>query len=70
MHAVTAVCPKSTLNSTPTRSSLSGTASYETYIAGQKESGCVASRNEMKFSNILSLFQELNGTCRCFVYVS
>ena len=33
--------PQSTLNSTPSCSSLSGTASYETYIAGQEESGCV-----------------------------
>ena len=41
MHAVTAAYPQSTLNSTLTGSSLSSTASYETYVAGQEESGCV-----------------------------
>ena len=41
MHAVAAAYPQSTLNSTATYSSLSGTASYETYVAGQGESGCV-----------------------------
>ena len=32
---------KCTLNSIPTRSSLSGTVSYETYIAGHEESGFI-----------------------------
>ena len=35
--------PKSTLNSTPTCSSLSGTGSYETHIAGKEKYGCVGS---------------------------
>ena len=39
-HVVAAVYPQTTLNGTPTCSSLSGTASYETYVVGQKESGC------------------------------
>ena len=41
MHAVAAAYPQSTLNGTPTDSSLNGTASYETHLAGQEESGCV-----------------------------
>ena len=53
MHAEAAAYPQSILNGTLTRSSLSGTASYETYVAGQEESGCVGSR-----SSIL-------GACAC-----
>ena len=41
MHAVAAAYPQSTLNGTPTDSNLNGTASYETHLAGQEESGCV-----------------------------
>ena len=37
MHAVAAAYPQSTLNGTPTDSSLNGTASYETHLAGQEE---------------------------------
>ena len=33
--------PHTTLNGTPTSNSLSGTALYEVYVAGQGESGCV-----------------------------
>ena len=40
VHAMAAAYPQSTLNSTPTGSSLSGTSSYETYVAFQEESGC------------------------------
>ena len=41
VHAAATAYPKSTLIGTPTCSSLSGTASYETHIAGKEESGCV-----------------------------
>ena len=41
VHEVLAAYPQSTLIGTPTCSSLSGTTSYETYIAHQEESGCV-----------------------------
>ena len=41
MRAVAVAYPQSTLNDAPTCSSLSGTASYETYVAGQEESGYV-----------------------------
>ena len=41
VHAVAAAYPQSILNGTPTCSSHSDTASYETYVAGQEESGCV-----------------------------
>ena len=41
VYAIAAVYPQSTLNDTPSCSSLGGTASYETYIAGQKGSRCV-----------------------------
>ena len=40
MHAVAAVYPQQ--YSKLTGSSLGGTASYETYTAGQEESGCVS----------------------------
>ena len=39
MHAVAEEYPHSTLKGTPTGSS--GTALYETSVAGQEESGCV-----------------------------
>ena len=42
-HAVAAKYPHSTLHSILTCSSLSGTALYETHVAGQEESGCVLS---------------------------
>ena len=41
MHTVAAEYPYGTLSSTLTRSSHSGAALYETYVAGQEESGCV-----------------------------
>ena len=41
MHAVAAAYGHSTLKGTPTCSSLSGTVLCETFVAGQKESGCV-----------------------------
>ena len=41
VHALAAAYPQSTLNGTPTCSILNGTVSYETYVAGQEESGCV-----------------------------
>ena len=34
--------PQSTLKDTPPCRSHSGSASYETYVAGQEDSGCVA----------------------------
>ena len=34
-----------TLKGTPNCSNLSGTASYETYVASQKESGCVDAKH-------------------------
>ena len=42
VHAVAAMYLQSTLNGIPTCSSLSGTTSYETYTAGQEESGYVS----------------------------
>ena len=40
MHAVAAAYPQGTFNGNPTCSTLKGTVSYETYVAGQKESKC------------------------------
>ena len=40
IHTEAAVYPQGTLNGTPICSSHSGTALYETYLAGQEESGC------------------------------
>ena len=44
VQAVAAAYPQSTLNGTLSLSSFSGTVSYETYLAGQEESGCVLGR--------------------------
>ena len=40
-HAVAVEYPHSSFNGTPTHSSHTGTVLYETYVAGQEESGCV-----------------------------
>ena len=54
MHVVAGAYPQSTLNGTPTHSSLSGTESYETYVAGQEESGCVLTDlTWMKYTEII-----------------
>ena len=46
---VAAAYPQSTLNGTLTRSSLSGTALYETYVAGWKNlHGCVIVKISLK----------------------
>ena len=47
-----AVYTQSTLNGTPNCSSHNGTASYETYIVGHKESVCVLSENLISDSDL------------------
>ena len=42
MHAVAAEYGHSTLKGTPSCSSLSGTVLCDTFVASQKESGCVS----------------------------
>ena len=49
MQYIASANPQSTL----TGSSIRGTASYETYVACQEESGCVYMRPVVDFTNIL-----------------
>ena len=62
VNAVAAVYPqKSTIKGTPTCSTHS-TELYETYLAGQEESGCVFSRD----CNDILVYCNLRAVCSCF----
>ena len=54
------VFPQSTLNGTPICSNPSGTASYETCVAGQEESGCVSRKSRHQNSYNIPAEWKLN----------
>ena len=53
VHPVAAEYPHSTLKGTPSCSSQSGTALYETHEAGQEESGCASKQQAYTLKSIV-----------------